>query len=307
MRILITGGCGFIGSYLVKQLSINHEIISLDHKSYLTVFKEKPKNVKFFKGELSNSKTLNQIFKKKINCVIHLAGILGNVPCTENPSNATHSHIISTEKLCQKSLENGVEHLIFTSSQAVYSTFKERRNPLHEKMIELPDDFYGVLKYGAELIIKKSGLNYTIMRLSNVYGFNQNILQKGGAIENFTKSILSNNDITIFGKGEQKIDYIHIQDVLSCIICIINNKNSKNEIFNVGAGQNYSVIQLAHILLNNGKIFTGSNSKIKKIRAPKNKIWPDRLMSIKKSKKILNWNPQITIEEGLKEIIERRS
>jgi len=306
MNILVTGGGGFIGSYLINDLLAKNHIICLDHKNNSEIFHKTMKNVSFVKGDIADSKILNKVFQKPIDCVIHFAGILGNGACMENPSNAVLSHIYGTQKLCQKSLENNVKHFIFASTQSVYSTFKKRKNPLNEKMTSEPDDFYGSLKATAEFTIKNSGLNYTILRFANVFGYNQHISQKGGAIENFIKAVFNKNDISIYGTGKQKIDYVNVNDVSNCIKLVIENSKSYNQIYNIGSGELHSIADIAKIISSNGKTLTKKITKIKKLPAPGDKIWPDRLMSIQKIKNSLGWYPVTSFKHGIYEIMEKR-
>ena len=306
MKILITGGGGFIGSFLINDLLTENQIICLDHKSNSEIFQKTMKNVSFVKGDITDSKILNKVFQKSIDCVIHFAGILGNGACMENPTNSVLSHIYGTQKLCQKSVENNVKHFIFASTQSVYSTFKERKNPINEKMALEPDDLYGSLKTSAEFTIRNSGLNYTILRFANVFGYNPHISQKGGAIENFIKAVFNKSDISIYGSGKQKIDYVNVKDVSNCIKLVIKNSKSYNEIYNIGSGELHSIAEIAKMISSNGKILTGKNTKIKKLPAPSDKIWPDRLISIKKIKNSLGWHPTTSFEKGIYDIMEKR-
>lgn len=306
MRILVTGGGGFIGSYLINELSTKNQIICLDHKSKNAIFPKNVKNVSFVKGDVSDPKILKKAFQKPIDCVIHLAGVLGNGACMENPTNAVLSHVYGTQELCQKSIESNVKHFIFASTQSVYSTFKKRKNPLNEKMTSEPDDFYGSLKASAEFTLKNSGLNYTILRFANVFGYNPHVSQKGGAIENFIKAVFNKSDITIYGTGKQKIDYVNIKDVSNCIKHVIKNSRTYNEIFNIGSGELHSIAEIAKMVSSTGKTLTGNQTKIKKLPAPGDKIWPDRLMSIRKIKNSLGWNPDTSFKRGIQEIMEKR-
>jgi nucleoside-diphosphate-sugar epimerase len=307
MKILITGGGGFIGSFLINDLLDKHQIVCLDHKNNSEIFHKTMKNVSFVKGDITDSKILKKVFQKPIDCVIHFAGILGNGACVKNPTNSVLSHIYGTQKLCQKSLENNVKHFIFASTQSVYSTFKERKNPLNETMTSEPDDFYGSLKNSAEFTIRNSGINYTILRFANVFGYNPHVSQKGGAIENFIKAVFNKNDISIYGSGKQKIDYVNVKDVCDCIKFVMKNSKNYNQIYNVGSGELHSIAEIAKIISSKGKVLTGNNTKIKKLPAPDDKIWPDRLMSIKKIKNSLGWYPTTLFKEGIDEIMEKRA
>ena len=305
LKILVTGGGGFIGSFLVQQLSRKHKIIILDHGNRYKILKKKiKKNVEFVIGDVTDEKILDRILKKNIDVIIHLAGVLGNNACMNDPVNAVISHVNGTHVLIKKSKHYHVKRFIFASSQAVYSTFKVRKSNLNEKMKLEADDLYGVLKGIAENEIMESGINYTILRFANVYGFNQSFNQQGGAIMNFMNALTKKSKMSIFGSGKQKIDYIELVDISDCIKIILNNSKLKNETFNVGSGKLTSIIEIAKIISNIGQKHFGYSTKITKIPAPDRKIWPDRLMSINKIKKITGWKPKVSLKQGIEKLIE---
>jgi len=306
MKILLTGGGGFIGSYLANHLSNNYEVFCLDHgRQYSILKKNIRKNVCFVKGDIRDSSILNRLMKNNFEYVIHLAGVLGNSACMEDPVSAVLTHVYGTQLLIQKSIEYNVKRFIFSSTYATYSTFKSRKNPLSEDMVLEPDDLYGALKTMAEKQIQDSKLEYAILRLSNIYGFNPFRRQKGSAIENFIDASVRNSDILIYGSGKQKIDYLNIKDLAECFELLLNNTRLHNEIFNVGSGQLNSIEKIASTVAKYGKDH-GSSSKIIKIPAPQGKIWPDKLMSISKVKLKLGWKPKISINEGIREMMENR-
>lgn len=305
MKILITGGGGFIGSFLAEQLSKNHNVVVLDHgKRYRILKKKIKKNIEFVIGDISDEKILDRIFKKNIEVVIHLAGSLGNNACMNNPVDAVLSHVHGTHLLIKKSRECQIKRFIFASSQAVYSTFKIRKNRLNENMKLEPDDLYGILKSVAENDIIESGINYVILRLANVYGLNKNFSQQGGAIMNFINAVRKKSKISIFGSGKQKIDYIDLNDVLECINIILNNSKLKKEIFNVGSGELNSIMNITKIISYIGQKNFGYSTKVTKIPAPGGKIWPDRLMSINKIKRMTGWKPKVSLKQGIEKLME---
>lgn len=305
LNILITGGGGFIGSYLVQHLSKDHKLIVLDHgKRYGTIRKKIKKNVEFVKGDITDEKKLDRIFKKDVQIVIHLAGVLGNNACMSDPINAVLSHVHGSHVLIKKSKEYKIKRFIFASSQAVYSTFKVRKNKLNEKMKLEPDDLYGVVKSIAENDIVESGVNYIILRFANVYGMNDCFNQQGGAIMNFIKAVKEKSEISIFGTGKQKIDYIELGDVYNCIKIILDNSKLNKQIFNIGSGELNSIIDIAHIISKIGKKHSGYLTKISKKPAPGGKVWPDRLMSINKVKKSTGWKPKVSLKQGIERIVE---
>lgn len=306
MRILITGGGGYLGSGLLVGLSHKHKIICLDHGRRYPLLKTIIKdNVRLIEGDITNITLLNRIMKKGVDVVIHLAGCVGNDSCMAAPSNAVMANVYGTHLLLRSSLKNHVKHFIFASTQSVYSTFKARGTLLSEEMKLEPDDLYGALKAVAEYEIHDSQLNHNILRFANIYGYIEGIkgIQKGGAIEKFIKASFEGSDITVFGTGKQKIDYVHINDVSRCIEMLLENSSLKNEIFNVGSGELHSIEEIAKTVSNYSEELYNHKVDINKKPAPKDKVWPDRLMSIKKIKHKLKWRPTVSIKEGIYEMM----
>jgi len=302
-KILITGGGGFIGSSLILALQDKYKIICLDKGSRYPGFKKLiNNNVKLIKGDITNEALLDNLAR---NChtIIHLAGGGGNSACLNDPVWAVKTHILGTHLLLEKALKYKVKKFIFISSKFVYTTFHKRDFLLKENMRLEPDDFYGTLKKTAEDLILNKEINYFILRLANVYGNSELYpTQEGGAVNNFIKSAFNKEELQIYGSGKQGIDYVHLKDVVKAIVLVLK-KNSQREIYNIGKGKLIQIEGIAKII---NDIFMDKfkqEIKIKKIRASSDKIWPDHLMSTKKIKKDLGWNPEISLKRGLEKMI----
>jgi len=307
MRILLTGGGGLVGARLLIDLTLKHNVICLDHGRHYPELQSIIKdNVEFIKGDIIDKVLLDKILQKDIDVVIHLAAVVGNDACLKNPSKAVMSNIYGTHLLLQKSLKHKVKQFIFSSIHNVYTTFKQREILFVENMKLEPDDLYGALKTFSEYEIQDSDLNYTILRLANVYGHITGLknLKLGGAIENFVKAALDGTDITIFGEGKQKIDYVNVEDVSHCIEMVLGNNSAKNEIFNVGSGSQRTIEEIASIVSNFSEKLYQKKINKKKIPPPKGKIWPDQLMSIEKITHKLGWKPSISMETGIHNMME---
>lgn len=306
MRILVTGGGGFIGSSFLVNLPYEHKIVCLDHgRKYSKLQKLVRDNVKLIKGDVTDANLVDDIIRD-VHVIIHLTGGGGNTACMKNPANAVMTYVYGTHLLLQKALKYSVKRFIFASSQSVYGTFKKRRMPLTENMALKPDDLYGALKAAAEYEIYDSNVNYVILRFANVYGYGDGLYgARGGAVDNFVKAAYDRSDITIFGTGKQKIDYINIRDVTRCVKMILENQSIKNEIFNVGSGKLYSIESIAKIVLETIEKLYKHKVNVKKVPAPQGKIWPDRLMSIEKIEHQLKWSPSISLRKGIHEVMMR--
>ena len=307
MKILITGGGGYIGSYIINNLPKKYDIICLDHGKKYSQFDESVKNnVTLIKGDVTDSKLLEKIMSKGIDTIIHCAGTVGNSVCMEDPMSAISSHIHGTQLLIEKSIKFKVKRFIYMSTLAVYSTFTKRKIPFTENTELKPDDFYGTLKMIAEKHIQKNQPNYVILRLANVYGKARKAQNKTklGVVENFIDAILEKTNITIYGTGKQKMELVHIKDVYNCVLTILQNSNIKGEIFNVGSGKLVSIEELATAISKSSKKFYRYEPEIKKISNRNDKVWPDRFMSICRIKKKIGWKPKISLTNGIELMLE---
>lgn len=297
--VLVTGGTGFIGSHLARVL---------DRKGYKVVVltKSLPKKkifstrVKFYKIDIC-SKKLDKIFQKEHPEIIyHLAAYLPKSDVEETNSNIENikSNILGTLNILEFSRKYQVKKIIFSSSAAIYG------NP---DIIPTPEDYpakpmslYGVAKFAAEKLFeiyyRLYNLPYIIFRYSNVYGPGQKPNKQGSLIANFIDQISRDKQPTINGRGEQTRDYIYIDDVVNANFLAI--KMNKVGIYNVGGGIEISINDIFYKIC---KIF---RKKIKPKYNPLIKGEVKRsLLEIKKIKRDLDWQPKISLDVGLKKII----
>ena len=307
MKIFVTGGGGFIGSNFISSVQGKHDVICFGHGSnYSQLKKFFDKDVKRVEGEITD-RTLVSKEMKDVDIVVHLAGSAGKNACSRDPAKATLSHALGTHIVLTEALKKGVERFFFASTHAVYSTYKKRSLPLTEDMPLEPDELYGALKTMAEYEIRDSDINYVILRFANVYGYGNGLFvsKTGGAIGNFIKSALSGSDITIYGTGEQGIDYVNISDVCNAMKSIVEKNVVKQEIFNVGSGKLVTIGYLADKIVTLAKEKFNRRISVKKLPAPEGSVWPDRLMSVEKINEKIGWRQQVSIDEGISEMLER--
>ena len=239
MRIFITGGSGFIGTYLCKKLASLHKVTVYDNFSNSS--KENfpvIENVTLIIGDiLDNSKLLDSM--KKHDIVIHLAAKTDVIDSISNSDNTFQTNVQGTQNVLDSCKSNDISKIIITSSAAVY---KNSDNSVDEVSTTEPLSPYGQSKLDMENITVKSEINYSILRLFNVYGNGQT----SGVIANFRKNILENTPLTIFGDGKAIRDFIHIDDVIDGII---SSMGSTSGIYNIASGIGTSINDLAHLLI----------------------------------------------------------
>jgi len=285
MNIFVTGGAGFIGTHLCKKLTSLHKVTVYDNFSNSN--KENfpaMDNTTLIVGDiLDNSKLLDSM--KNHDIVIHLAAKTDVVDSVHNPDNTFQTNVRGTQNVLDSCKSNHVSKIIVTSSAAVYPNSND---PVDEASTTESLSPYGQSKLDMEKITAESKINYTILRLFNVYGDGQTT----GVIANFRKNISENNPLTIFGDGKAIRDFIHVDDVIDGIILSII---STSGIYNIASGTGTSISNLAKLLIplseKNSEIIYKSTRTGEIIYSVAN---------IAKSQKELGFYPKISLDIGLK-------
>jgi UDP-glucose 4-epimerase len=284
MRIFVTGGAGFIGTHLCKKLTSLHTVTVYDNFSNSN--KENfpvMENVKLIVGDiLDNSKLLDSM--KNHDVVIHLAAKTDVVDSIHNPDNTFQTNVQGTQNVLDSCKFNHISKIIVSSTAAVY---QNSDNPIDETSPIKPLSPYGQSKLDMEKITIQSKINYTILRLFNVYGNGQT----AGVIANFEKNISGNDPLTIFGDGTAVRDFIYIDDVINGIIL---SMKSTSGIYNIASGNGTSISDLAKLLIQS----SGKNSEIIYKPARTGEIIYS-VANIDKSKKELGFYTKISLNVGL--------
>lgn len=293
MKILVTGGAGFIGSHLVDRLmEENHKVIVIDNLSTGKRENLNPK-AKFYKVDICNSK-IAQVFKKeKPEIVFHLAAIPRVLISVENPVETSKVNILGTINVFKASIDAKVKRVIFASSSSVYGEQKEL--PLREDMTPNPISPYGLQKLAGEQFAKLFTKLYKIpiicLRYFNVFGpridFDSDYSL---VIGKFLRLRNQKKPLTIFGDGEQTRGFCYIDDVVEANIQAMESENLKgDEIINIGGEKSHSVNYLAELI--------GGEKQYLSPR-PGDPLYT--MANIIKAKKLFNWRPKISFEEGVK-------
>lgn len=259
MRILVTGGLGFIGSHLVDALSKKKEsiIIILDnlYRGSVDNIKQhlKNKNIKLIKGDVREYSHLKKI--GKIDFIYHLAAQSNVAGSFSKPDYAFSTNVVGTLNVLRFASEQKVKKFIFSSSREVYGN--PEYIPVDEEHPLNPINIYGLTKLCSESLCmafsKNNNLNFTILRIANVYGPRD----KDRVIPIFIKNAKNNKDLILFG-GKQILDFIWIGDAVNAIINISKDKKFVGETVNIGTGVETSIEELAKIIIK----LTKSKSKI---------------------------------------------
>lgn len=302
MKYIITGGAGFIGSHLcdyLLELKSTQKIIIIDNlkdgsKKNLKL-SLKNKKVKLYKKDIKNKEKIFNLFKN-IDVVFHLAAQSDIVPSIENPVEYYQSNVNGTLNILETMRDQNVKKIIFAASSSCYGIPKFI--PTKEiDQIDLRYPYAFSKNMAEQMIVHWSrvyNINYISLRLFNVYGPRSRTNSAyGAALGIFMKQKLSNSPYTVVGDGKQKRDFIHVRDVSKAFYKAGVSKQ-KNKIFNVGSGKPVTVNYLLRLIGDQQKVYV-----------PKRPGEPNVTHAdIKKIKKFLKWKPEISIEKGIKNVLE---
>lgn len=298
MRIIVTGGAGFIGSHIVDEIIKNdNECFIIDNLS-----RGKKENInneaKFFKMDI-REKNLEDIFKEiKPDIVYHLAAQIDVRKSLEDPFFDLDVNVSGTLNLLDLSVRYNVKKFIFASTGgAIYG------NKLNstERTYPKPLSPYGLTKLTSENYIRIYrewyGLRYTILRFANVYGPRQSPEGEAGVVAIFITKLLNDENPIIYGKGKMLRDYIFVEDVVRASVLAIDKGD--NEILNIGTGKSISVNELYKNLTRVCGVYK------EPIFKPKRKGEANISgLNVNKAKRVLGWNAEISIKDGLKKTFD---
>ena len=289
--ILVTGGCGFIGSNLVAKLLENdYQVKVLDNLS-VGKMGNIPSNVYLVVGDIRNEKLVSETVAG-MDAVVHLAAHTNVIESIEQPQLDFDINVRGTFNLLRQSVENSVEKFIFASSNAAVG---EQDPPIAETAVPAPLSPYGASKLSSEALCSafsgSYGLQTISLRFANVYGPRSN--HKESVVAKFFRKALRNEELTIYGDGNQTRDFIYTDDICHAILLAINDKSTTG-VFQIGTGVEIKIINLAKQI----KKIANSDSGI--VLAPPRKGEIIRNYScIDKAKKILGFEPQVDLNTGL--------
>jgi len=297
MKIIITGGAGFIGSHLAEYLTNKkHQIIVIDNLSTgrlenIRYFKKK---IKFVNADISKRGKWMKNFEGT-QVVFHFAALADIVPSIKNPTTYFQSNVVGTENIASVCVKYNVKKIIYAASSSCYGIPK--KYPTSENESIKPQYPYALTKNIGEQILmhyaKIYGVQVTSMRLFNVYGTRSRTSGTYGAMFGvFLAQKLKKKPLTVVGDGTQKRDFTYISDVVLAFYKCINLKKNC-QIFNVGTGKPISVNHIVKLL------------KCQSVNIPKRPGEPDETnANIGKIKKELNWHPKISIKNGINRLLK---
>ncbi len=310
MKVLITGGAGFIGSSLADQLLKTHnEVVVIDNFNNYYDPKIKEQNIKnnlkhpyyhLYRCDIEDMSKLSRIFEEKTpDIVVHLAARAGVRPSLENPVEYVQSNILGTVNILECMRKFNVKKLVFASSSSVYGNIREELFSENLKVTE-PISPYAATKSACEQICYTWHHLYNIsvvaLRFFTVYGPRQ---RPDLAINKFVKLINEGKPIPVFGDGTTKRDYTFIDDIVSGIISSINYNETSYEIINLGGGEPITL---------NRMIQTIEKALNKKAYIQRLPMQPGdvnkTVCDYSKAQRLLDYNPKTSFEEGITKFVQ---
>jgi UDP-glucose 4-epimerase len=298
---LVTGGAGFIGSYVVDHLlKQGHTVVVLDDLSGGDTENINSAAI-LHKGSILDVDLIESLFEEyTFSYVYHMAAYAAEGLSHFIRNFNYQNNLIGSINLINAAIQHDVKCFVFSSSIAVYGT---QALPLTETQHPQPEDPYGIAKYAVELDLinahKMFGMDYIIFRPHNVYGKHQNIGdQYRNVVGIFMNQLLKKEPLTIFGNGEQTRAFTHIDDVAPYIANAVNIPNARNSIFNIGSDTVYSVKDLATA------VSKAMQSKVNIKHLEEREEVIDAYATHQKFDAVFNPRPRVPLEAGLSEMAE---
>lgn len=325
MKIVITGGAGFIGSNLAQALVKSHEVVAFDDLSFgyvKNLMHDGEPICKLFIEDARSSKIDKIIEGAEV--VFHLAGISSLPICQSQPMLAYDVNVSSLANVLEASRRCGVRRVIFSSTTAVYEN--NDRQPFKEYDSIYPDLIYSTSKFAAEKVCTAFALNYgmdiIIARFGNVYGPNQDSQRLSPPLTSYlVKTVLNGETPLLYNKSQMQRDYIYVSDVVDLLLKMALFPGPMvADIFNISSGQGYSVPELVYHLSDvlgkpifptyeSPKTFWDKYPELFEGKYPfsslrvKDEVYKSSIADSKKAQRIFEWAPVVSIQEGLKRMI----
>jgi UDP-glucose 4-epimerase len=300
MRVLITGGAGFLGAALARRLAAEgHRVQVLDDLSAGDPDRL-PKSVHFTRGDVRDVPRLWTLLRG-VECVYHLAARVFVAESVLYPREYNDVNVGGTVSLMEAMRDAGVRRVVLTSSGAVYG--HQSQQPVHEDLEPDPDSPYAVSKLAAEHYVRTIGrlwnIETVILRVFNAYGPGQYMpVYRAPVIPALMKQALSGASLVIFGDGTQTRDFIYVGDVVDALVAAATAKKVDRAVINVGCGQEISINHLAQCI---GAV-TGREVRVLHSQAEDGGV--ARLVAdLSLAREKLDFRPRVSLEEGLRRLL----
>jgi len=300
MKVLVTGGAGFIGSNIVKLLlEKGHVIVVVDNLSSgyrcnLDPFPE----VQFIEGDIRDGELVKRAISG-VEVVFHLAASVGNKRSIDNPIEDSEVNVIGTLRILEAARRAQVRKVVFSSSAGIFGELKTL--PIREDHPAEPDSPYGASKLGAEKLClayaKLYPLECICLRYFNLYGINQRYDAYGNVIPIFAHRLLHGQPMVIFGDGGQTRDFVNVRDVAQANYQAALARGVSGA-FNIGSGSHITINRLAEVMYG----IYGMPAEIE-YAPPRQGDVRHSLADISAAKRSFGYRPTVDLEAGLREYL----
>ena len=298
-RILVTGGAGFIGSHLVDRLvELGHRVAVIDNLASGRAANLSP-DVALYETDIAGPSLDDVLRAERPEVVYHFAAQISIQQSMRDPVADANTNIIGSLNLLQSCVRNGVRKVVYTSSGgAIYG--EPQYLPCDEAHPVQPLSHYGASKYAVEKYLYvyrlEQGLDYTALRLGNVYGPRQDPTGEAGVVAIFAQAMLQGRPVVINGTGEQERDFVFVRDVVEAGVAAL--ERGGGESYNVATGAGTSINRI-YALLKDGAGYADD--------ATYGPARPGEVFRISldasKAREGLGWEPRHSLEDGLREVV----
>jgi len=307
MKMLITGGAGFIGSHLCeKYVREGHTIYCLDNfiSGNLTNVRHllDSRNFKLVKGDIRDYCLLEKIMRD-VDVVFHLAAQIHVDRSHIEPRLTYEVNVMGTQNILEVARLYDAKKIIYASTSEVYGS--AQYSPIDESPPLSAPHPYGASKIAADRMcyayIQTYGMDIAIVRLFNIFGPRQRDVGYGGVISLFTRRVLKNMPPIIYGDGTQTRDYTYVGDAVRAYDAILNYEGALTEPVNFGSGREEPIVDLANMIID----MSGRNGDIRPVHTEPRVGEVERLIAdATRAKDTLGWQPEVGLEEGLKKFVD---
>ena len=296
MRMLITGGAGFLGSALANQMAAaGHTVLVLDDLTAGDPRRLAPQ-VLFTRGDVKDVPKLWTLLQG-VACVYHLAARVRVPESIYYPGDYNDVNVGGTVALMEAVRDTGVRRVILASSAGLYG--EQAQQPIREDQTPYPNSPYGVSKLAAEYYVSTLGALYNIetvaLRIFNAYGPAQDLPPSHPpVIPQLLRQAQSGGSLVIFGDGRQTRDFVYVDDVVNALIAASTASDVNRAVINIGSGQEISINELADLIAD----ITGK--RINVLHNHEQSGGVSRLVAnVQRARQLLNWTPNTSLSEGL--------
>lgn len=300
MKVLVTGGAGFIGSHIVDALiEQGHEAVVVDDMSTGARGNLNPR-AQLYEVSITDTGALAEVFERERPQIVnHHAAQTSVRHSMADPSYDAQVNIVGSINVLQQCVNHSVERLIFASTCAVYA--EPERLPMDEDHPNTPESAYGMAKHTVEGYIRfysrVYGLKYKVFRYGNVFGPRQNPAGEAGVVAIFTGQMLSGEQPTIFGDGTKTRDYVYVGDIVKANLAAMNGVGD-NEVYNLARSVPVSDFEIFD------SVRRATGVSVEPRYAPKRPGEADQVsLGYSRARKALGWEPTAGLDEGIQQVV----